>query len=106
MKPFITLLLIAIFFQIGTPVLLAQEDIDTTFPKIENNPDIDLDRLVDSEPKPDNMKPEKNGKAATVGESQSFFTSIIQGFIVGFVSILLWALYKKWKKKSKSTPQD
>ena len=103
MKPFITLLLIAIFFQIWTPTLLAQEGADTTFPTIENNPNIDIDRLEDLDAEPEDIKPKKAKKAATVGESKSFFTNIIQGFVIGFITILAWALYKKWKNKEPET---
>lgn len=103
MKPFIIFLLIATFFQIGTSTLLAQSDADTAFPRIENNPNIDLDRLENSEPEPDNMKPEKKKTAATWGKNQSFFSNIIQGFAIGFFSILAWAGYRKWQNKNKET---
>ncbi len=100
-------LLVIIFFQIGSIPLIGQNDIDTTFPTIENNPNINLDQLEEAKPLPKKKEADKKNKTAvSIGKSQSFFTNIIQGLLVVFVGILAWWLYQKWQNKKEKSIQE
>ena len=102
----LNILFFLLAFSINNTTLLAQNDQDTSYPTIENNPNVPLDLSAHAEPGPDNMKPKKHDRRkVTIGESKSFFTDVISGIGVLLGGILLVWLYRRWQSRRGEVPE-